>query len=204
VSVQEAAEQDGESGDRWKQVRERALKRDSYECRFCGMSDEEHQEENGAGLDVHHIIPRRDGGADRMHNLAALCRSCHSTMESLHGQAMGEIVHEKSHRDDLEDLVQALDEARERWEDADSTIREFVENHPAFCDRFGFVSDADVVECWELDKPVRNLEYPHSEWKAVALYGYTYGMCATWHDIENSLEFDFGEFREPEDGDENT
>lgn len=198
MSTEPSTQQSSGGDKRWRQVREKVLERDGHECRFCGMSDDKHTEENGASLDVHHIIPRSDGGEDTMGNLAALCRSCHRTMESLHGQAMGEIVHEKDHRNDLENLVQALDETKERWKEADSTIQEFVENHPVFGEEFRFTPDTEVVESWELDGPLDNIEYPKSEWEAVALYGYTFGMCAVWWDIENSLEFDFDEFREPE------
>lgn len=90
-----SSEADSQSGGyvdgEWRKVRQAVLERDGYECRFCGMENEDHKEENSAGLDVHHIIPRSDGGNDSMRNLVALCRSCHRTMESLHGQAMGEL-----------------------------------------------------------------------------------------------------------------
>lgn len=72
----------------WNDVREQVLERDGYECRFCGMSDEEHNEKCGRSLDVHHVIPRADGGEDRTDNLVALCLSCHRTLENLHAQAI--------------------------------------------------------------------------------------------------------------------
>ena len=31
-----------------------------------------------AATDVHHIVPRRDGGPDEEDNLMALCHACHS------------------------------------------------------------------------------------------------------------------------------
>jgi hypothetical protein len=78
----------GDDGREWRQVREEVLQRDDRECRFCGKTDTEHKEETGLSLDVHHLIPKADGGKDSMSNLAALCRSCHKTMENLHARAM--------------------------------------------------------------------------------------------------------------------
>lgn len=188
--------QNGEQADEgWQQIREKVLKRDGYECQFCGKTDEEHRQETDRGLDVHHIIPQSDGGEDRMRNLAALCRSCHGTMENLHGQAMGEMVHEKDYRADLENIVRVFDETKNRWKEAESSMCEFVENHPTFREEFRFITAVRGVESHELDSPLRDRGYPHSEWEAIALYGYIFGVGDTWNRIERSLEFDFDEFR---------
>ncbi|WP_394327387.1 HNH endonuclease [Halopelagius longus] len=42
-----------------------------------------------ATLDVHHIVPRGQGGSDRFSNLVALCRQCH---DAAHGKAMAPVV----------------------------------------------------------------------------------------------------------------
>jgi 5-methylcytosine-specific restriction endonuclease McrA len=35
-------------------------------------------------LAAHHIIPRREGGADHPSNLVTLCASCHARLEAEH------------------------------------------------------------------------------------------------------------------------
>lgn len=56
-------------GRTWQRVREAALKRAGRRCQKCG----------GAGrLEVHHIVPLREGGAPfDLDNLEVHCRSCH-------------------------------------------------------------------------------------------------------------------------------
>lgn len=44
------------------------LARDGYKCRVCISQDK---------LQVHHIIPRKDGGSDKLSNLMTLCETCH-------------------------------------------------------------------------------------------------------------------------------
>jgi hypothetical protein len=59
------------------------LFRDGYRCRVCGNSSlgriEDSNPENRIHIDVqvHHIVPRKDGGSDSMRNLITLCSSCH-------------------------------------------------------------------------------------------------------------------------------
>lgn len=68
-------------GPTWKQIAERARKRDKYTCQHCGKTQEEH----GRPLDVHHIVPyhnfTRHKEANKMRNLITLCQSCHHTVE---------------------------------------------------------------------------------------------------------------------------
>lgn len=47
------------------------LQRDSYRCRLCGASADD-----GARLEVDHIIPRASGGTNAMDNLWTLCKEC--------------------------------------------------------------------------------------------------------------------------------
>lgn len=65
----------------WKELRERALERDNYECQSCGISEENHKEQFGVGLNVHHLtdIAEFDSPkeADSMENLETLCVKCH-------------------------------------------------------------------------------------------------------------------------------
>lgn len=57
-------------------IRERVLERDGYGCTACGAGDRRQ-------LKVHHIVPRSEGGSNRMENLKTLCHRCH---EKAHGK----------------------------------------------------------------------------------------------------------------------
>lgn len=62
--------QNGEQKDSWN-MREYILYRDNHTCQHCkGKS-------NDVILQVHHIIPRKEGGSDRPDNLLTLCKTCH-------------------------------------------------------------------------------------------------------------------------------
>ena len=116
MSSEAAVRGETDKEENWRQIREKVLERDGYACRFCGTTNEEHLEETDRGLDVHHIIPQKDGGADTMRNLAALCRSCHRTMESLHGQAMGELEADAELAERVADVVDRMSrDANEDW-----------------------------------------------------------------------------------------
>jgi HNH endonuclease len=58
----------------WLKIRKIIFERDDYMCQICGKT-------NGR-LDVHHIIPRIDGGQDSMDNLITVCNGiCHKKLE---------------------------------------------------------------------------------------------------------------------------
>lgn len=59
----------------WPKIKEMIRERDDYRCQVCGKT-------NGK-LDVHHIIPRRDGGQDSMDNLITVCDGCHKKIEPI-------------------------------------------------------------------------------------------------------------------------
>ena len=52
-------------------VKEYVRWRDEYRCRKC---------RSRTHLEVHHIVQRRDGGADRPENLVTLCNDCHAAL----------------------------------------------------------------------------------------------------------------------------
>ncbi|WP_254763601.1 HNH endonuclease [Natrinema marinum] len=80
-------------GQKWWQIRSRALERDDYECQHCGADDEE----LGRNPDVHHLQPVRSfehvEDAHTMDNVITLCRSCHRRAED--GQIAVSAVDEK-------------------------------------------------------------------------------------------------------------
>lgn len=44
-------------------------KRDGFMCALCG---------SGTGLQIHHAIPRGQGGSNLRYNLITLCATCHA------------------------------------------------------------------------------------------------------------------------------
>jgi len=56
----------------WRKNRKKALKRDNEQCQFCNSKN---------NLEVHHILPVRDGGTNNIGNLITLCRVCHMRTE---------------------------------------------------------------------------------------------------------------------------
>lgn len=54
----------------WQNQRARVLKRDNGCCQHCGTTCKP--------MDVHHILPPKQGGTDDLDNLITLCRKCHS------------------------------------------------------------------------------------------------------------------------------
>jgi len=67
----------------WANISKAVLLRDNYTCRICDRSsfttvtsatdfDQVHLD-----VQVHHIIPRKDGGKDTFKNLITLCEECH-------------------------------------------------------------------------------------------------------------------------------
>lgn len=76
-------------GPSWNRQREKALERAGYECEHTGMTQEQHIEEYGMGLHVHHIIPFRKFGvenhkeANKLENLRVLSCSQHNSWERM-------------------------------------------------------------------------------------------------------------------------
>lgn len=60
--------QNGE-GKGFYNVKQAVLSRDKYACQICG--------EKQGKFEVHHIIPKSQGGSNRMENLTTLCSECH-------------------------------------------------------------------------------------------------------------------------------
>lgn len=57
--------------------------RDRDQCMNCRASGK------NITLDIHHIVPRGQGGSDRMRNLVMLCRQCH---DAAHEKCMAPTV----------------------------------------------------------------------------------------------------------------
>lgn len=67
----------------WSNISRAVLARDEYRCRVCGngsLSTVDNSRDYNKihfELEVHHIIPRKDGGSDTFQNLISLCEGCH-------------------------------------------------------------------------------------------------------------------------------
>lgn len=73
----------GYYGESWNEQRRIAVDNADYACELCGMSRNEHYDEYGIDLDVHHRIPVRSfdepDDANFQSNLVVACRNCHMT-----------------------------------------------------------------------------------------------------------------------------
>lgn len=54
------------STSHWRKLREIVIRRDAGACQLCGQE----------GKHVDHIVPRKLGGTDELHNLQLLCVQC--------------------------------------------------------------------------------------------------------------------------------
>jgi len=117
----------------WETTREAVLDRDDYECRFCGMTNAEHEDEHDQGLHAHHVIPRSDGGEDTLPNLLTVCASCHQTLQQTHAKAVGQMADGKDTAaidiDDARDFVQ---DRRDEREDMTTFLNSFLTRNPTF------------------------------------------------------------------------
>ena len=80
---------------------EKIMKRMSLPCSCCGFHVQ------GVTLDVHHIVPKKEGGTDDMDNLCYICPNCHR------------IAHTNSQllKNQLVSLEQQLKDCGKDWHD---------------------------------------------------------------------------------------
>jgi len=73
-------------GPTWPSQRRKTLERDEYECQDCGMTRDEHYEQWGHDLEVHHKTPIKTfddtAEANKLSNLITLCKRCHTEREN--------------------------------------------------------------------------------------------------------------------------
>ena len=71
-------------GWRWVQLRERILKRDQYLCGPCRDKGR-----TTPATEVHHVLPKSQGGTDDVSNLISTCPECHREADA---EALGRRV----------------------------------------------------------------------------------------------------------------
>ncbi len=68
---------------KWPRISKSVLIRDNYSCRVCGKSElsnfstADQYNRLHLAVQVHHIVPKKDGGKDNFRNLVTLCEECH-------------------------------------------------------------------------------------------------------------------------------
>jgi predicted HNH restriction endonuclease len=78
------------SGEKWERAREAVLERDGAVCLSCGITMEQHIQDDSrfGGIHVHHIVPVKlfdePDDAHEMYNLVSLCDKHHREAE-IHG-----------------------------------------------------------------------------------------------------------------------
>ena len=92
----------------FQSTRKVALERANHECAFCGVTNEQHEQDTGKGLDVHHVLPRSAGGSDKPSNLLAVCRKCHKTLEHSQGAAMKEIAQKDENETEIKEKFERV------------------------------------------------------------------------------------------------
>ena len=179
----------------WEATRKRVLDRDGHACRFCDMSEDEHQEKHDQGLHAHHVLPRNAGGEDVPENLITVCVSCHQTIESAHADAVEEHVNSENDGDDFAISVRKM---RERWEEglreSEQKINSYLRRHPSIQRNQGMV-DAD--DWYDLHFPpkyepsfgdVGNGEFKiESEYDFFLSLGFRAGLMEAFIDIDNGV-----------------
>lgn len=71
-----------------KRTISKILKRANKECQLCGW--------NESSCDIHHIIPRKDGGSNDTKNLIVVCPNCHRILHTIKDKYSIEFLLSKS------------------------------------------------------------------------------------------------------------
>jgi len=155
----------------WKKTRENVLERDGRECKFCGVSNEQHKAEYDRELSAHHIIPKSDGGSDTEDNLVTVCSSCHKTIEEIHGKAVHQIL------DDI--IVQNPSDKEEatwsRIEKLCGVISDYLEKHPTIKHEHEIYPEKDIIHLGKHESMDKDLDI-NSERELFMAIGYFQGL----------------------------
>jgi len=95
----------------WTTQRRKTLRRDNFQCQICGDTlTSPHTK-----LQVHHIIPRAEGGTDELDNLVTLCDLCHAVCHWHMGPAWCGLF--KLPLEQQEEAKKVLEEVRKEFQE---------------------------------------------------------------------------------------
>lgn len=77
-----AATGQADYGENWDYLSNQTKKRDNWECQRCNAQGGPY---GNSILHAHHIVPKAEGGEDKIENLITVCHDCH---ESIHGHSI--------------------------------------------------------------------------------------------------------------------
>ena len=109
-------------------TRQKVFDQRGHECIFCGVTGEQHKEEYGRDLDVHHVIPSMKGGSNDPENLIPVCISCHRTLEATQGKALGRIADKESNKDEIKELEEEIERERQNTQNILEGVDELFDN----------------------------------------------------------------------------
>jgi len=135
-----------------KRVRFEVLKRDDFQCRYCGARAPD------VALEVDHIDPVSGGGSDDFLNLVTACEDCNrgksniplSELQALQS-SIAEIEAIEGRAADLQELRARRQEADELLELEISTIAEAILGHTGFTPND---SDREAIKKWLKAEPI--------------------------------------------------
>jgi hypothetical protein len=161
-------------GEEFEQAREKAMQREGETCLFCEMSNEQHQEEYGAELHAHHVVPRINDGRDDADNLIMLCQACHRRIEEAHARAVGEKIERLEFAvDDVKATIGAIYAGAR---DIRRGLRLFLEDHPTFAEHHDIADDLGESSDLSAELSTRGQCKLGGEWEWAMALGYMNGV----------------------------
>lgn len=105
-------------------TRQEVFDQRGHECLFCGVTGEQHEQEYGRDLDVHHVIPKRKGGSNDPSNLIPVCIGCHKTLEATQGKALGRIAEDEMDSRNMAEIERKNERLEERVQELEGAVEQ--------------------------------------------------------------------------------
>jgi hypothetical protein len=113
-------------------IKQYILSRDNYTCQYCKGKSKDSK------LQVHHIIPRSQGGSNRPNNLLTLCKTCHDKLHAGNIKLTKRHIknlnlHHATHMNILQSLIRKNLSYTETYGYITKVIREYFKIPKAHC-----------------------------------------------------------------------